>query len=330
MFWLIIFLLIGIAALITGASALINGSAGLAKRYKISTFVIGLTLVAFGTSLPELAISIFGSISNSSGLVVGNIVGSNIANIALILGLSSLIRPLRFDNPKMVRYEIPYIILAGMVLFFLGYDQIFQNHGVIFNRLTLGDGLILLLFFLIFSFYVFGNLKSGQILESQIQKEEKISARDPIWKLYLKIFLGMIGVIGGGKLIVDNGVLLAHSLGVSEMLIGFSVIAIGTSLPEIVTSLVSMFKKQEEIAIGTIIGSNVINVFFILGTASVLHPIEFTIPELFDVFSMMIISVLLFIFAYFRKQLSKFSGSVFLILYAVYMVFVFYRDIFWR
>ncbi len=328
MFWIIIFLLVGFAALIKGASSLIDGSAGLARIYKIPNFIIGLTLVAFGTSLPELAISIFGSISGNSGLVVGNIVGSNIANIALILGLASLIRPLRFDNPKMVRYEIPYIILAGLVLFFLGFDQIFQNHGVSFNRLTLGDGLILLLFFVIFSFYVFGNLKSGQILESQVEKKEKISARDPQWKLYLKTLLGLVGVVGGGKLIVDNGVLLAHSLGVSEMLIGLTLIAVGTSLPEIVTSLVSMAKRQEDIAIGTIIGSNVINTFFILGISSSLRPIELTSAELFDVFFMIAVSVLLFLFAYFRKQLSKLSGTVFLVLYAVYIVFAVYRDIF--
>lgn len=328
MFWSIIFLLVGFAVLIKGASALIDSSAGLAKIYKIPTFVIGLTLVAFGTSLPELTVSIFGSVSGNSGLVVGNIVGSNIANVALILGLTAFIRPLRFENPKMVRYEIPYIILAGLVLFFLGFDQIFQNHGVSFNRLTLGDGLILLLFFVIFSFYVFGNLKSGQILESQVEKKEKISARDPVWKLYLKTFIGLIGVIGGGKLVVDNGVLLAHGLGVSEMLIGLTIIAVGTSLPEIVTSLVSMLKRQEDIAIGTIIGSNVINIFLILGISSVIRPIELTSAELFDVFFMIAVSVLLFLFAYFRKQLSKLSGSVFLILYAVYIAFAVYRDLF--
>lgn len=328
MFWSIIFLLVGFAVLIKGASALIDSSAGLAKIYKIPTFVIGLTLVAFGTSLPELTISIFGSVSGNSGLVVGNIVGSNIANVALILGLTAFIRPLRFENPKMVRYEIPYIILAGLVLFFLGFDQIFQNHGVSFNRLTLGDGLILLLFFVIFSFYVFGNLKSGQILESQVEKKEKISARDPVWKLYLKTFIGLIGVIGGGKLVVDNGVLLAHGLGVSEMLIGLTIIAVGTSLPEIVTSLVSMLKRQEDIAIGTIIGSNVINIFLILGISSVIRPIELTSAELFDVFFMIAVSILLFLFAYFRKQLSKLSGSVFLILYAVYIAFAVYRDLF--
>lgn len=328
MFWSIIFLLVGFAVLIKGASALIDSSAGLAKIYKIPTFVIGLTLVAFGTSLPELTISIFGSVSGNSGLVVGNIVGSNIANVALILGLTAFIRPLRFENPKMVRYEIPYIILAGLVLFFLGFDQIFQNHGVSFNRLTLGDGLILLLFFVIFSFYVFGNLKSGQILESQVEKKEKISSRDPIWKLYLKTFIGLVGVIGGGKLVVDNGVLLAHGLGVSEMLIGLTIIAVGTSLPEIVTSLVSIFKRQEDIAIGTIIGSNVINIFLILGISSVIRPIELTSAELFDVFFMIAVSVLLFLFAYFRKQLSKLSGSVFLILYAVYIAFAVYRDLF--
>jgi cation:H+ antiporter len=327
MFWSVLFLVIGFAALIRGASALIDGSAGLARRYRISNFVIGLTLVAFGTSLPELAISLFASISGSSGLIVGNIVGSNIANVALILGLVALIRPLRFENPKMSRYEIPYIILAGLVLFFLGFDQIFQNHGVSFNRLTLGDGLILLLFFIIFLFYIFGNLKTGQILESQLEKKEKISGREPIWKLYLETFLGFVGVVGGGKLIVDNSLVIAHGLGVSEMLIGLTIVAVGTSLPEMVTSVVSVYKKQEDLAVGTIIGSNVINIFLILGLASVFRPIELTTQELFDVFSMISMTILLFFFAYFRKQLTKISGSVFLILYFVYIVFAVYRDV---
>jgi len=327
MFWSIIFLLVGFAALIRGASALIDGSAGLSKRYRISNFIIGLTLVAFGTSLPEFIISVFASVSGSSGLIVGNIVGSNMANIALVLGLVALIRPLRFVNPKMTRYEIPYIILAGLVLFFLGYDQIFQNHGVTFNRLTLGDGLVLLLFFIIFLFYIFGNLKTGQILESQLKKKEKISGRDPIWKLYLEILLGLLGLIGGGKLVVDNSLVIAYNLGVSEMLIGLTIIAIGTSLPEIITSIVSVYKKQEDLALGTIIGSNVINIFLILGLSAVFRPIEMTTMELFDVVSMIFISILLFFFAYFRKQLTKISGSFFLILYVVYIVFAVYRDL---
>ncbi len=328
MFWTFFFFILGLAVLLKGSEFLIDGSAGLAKRFRISPFIVGITIVALGTSLPELFVSILAALKQESGLVIGNIVGSNIANIALIPGISAMIRPLRFDNPKIVRYEIPYVILAGLVLFLLGFDEVFQNHGLpVINSLTLGDGLIMLLFFTIFIFYIFGNLKIGKALESQAERKEKITGKEPLSKLIFLLIGGLLAAVGGGKLVVDNAVSIAQFLGVSETTIGLTIVAMGTSLPDISASVIAVAKKREDIGIGNLIGSNVINVFLVLGLTTFITQLTLGTFELFDVFFMIGLSILLFLFAYFRKQLTKISGVTFLILYVVYIIFVLYRDV---
>lgn len=324
-FWIIFFFLFGFAVLIKGADIFVEGSAGMARRLRIPDFFIGVTLVALGTSLPELMVSLIAGFSNSSQLVIGNVIGSNIANIALILGICGLIKNIKIQPDTLIKRDIPFIILSGVVLFILGFDQIFQNHGVSYNRLTMGDGLILLSFFIIFLFYIFGNLKSSQSLEAKIQEKEKVHAKENVFQLLMKIVGGLVAVIGGGKLVVDTALEMANLLGVSQSVIGLTIVAIGTSLPEAVTTIVAVLKKKEEIAMGNIIGSNTLNVFFILGIVATVTPLELSTSMMIDMLIMIIISIVLFIIGYFRKAVEKYSGISLLISYSAYLLFIILR-----
>jgi cation:H+ antiporter len=328
MFFLLLFLLAGLGILAKGADVFIDGCAGLARRFRIPDFIVGLTLVAIGTSLPEFIVSLIAGFSKSNELVIGNIVGSNIANIALILGIACVIKPIRLDTKSIINRDIPFVVLASLVLLVLGFDQFFQNNGVTFNRLTFGDGLILLTFLVIFLFYVFGNLRSGRVLESAMENKEKIYAKESLSKLALQIIGGLLAVIGGGKLVVDNAVSLAQVLHISETIIGLTVVAIGTSLPEAVTTIVAVLKKKEDMAVGTIIGSNSLNIFFILGVSAALNPIEFPKIALTDMAVMIAFTLLLFVFAFFRKKISKLSGASFVALYVAYIAFITWRELY--
>lgn len=327
LFWIIFFFLLGLGVLIKGADIFVDGSAGLAKRLKISDFFIGITLVALGTSLPELIVSLLAGFSNSGQLVIGNIIGSNIANIALILGICGFIKTVKIQPDTLIKREIPFIILSGIVLFVLGFDQIFQNHNVAFNRLTMGDGIILLSFFVIFLFYIFGNFKSSQALESEMEQKEKTFSKESVLHLSIKIIGGLLAVIGGGKLVVDNAINLAGFLGVSQGIIGLTIVAIGTSLPEAVTTIVAVRKQKEEIAIGNIIGSNTLNVFFILGIVATFAPLELSPAMMIDMAVMIAMSILLFLIGYFRKEIGRFSGVALLTSYAAYLLFISLREL---
>lgn len=325
-FWTIFFFLLGLAVLIKGADFFVDGSAGLARKLRVSDFFIGVTLVALGTSLPEFMVSLIAGFSHSSELVIGNIIGSNIANIALILGICGIIRVVKIKPDTLAKRDIPFIILSGIILLILGFDRIFQNHGVNFNRLTIGDGLILLSFFIIFLFYIYADFKSSRSLEAAVEEKEKIHAKESLLRLLIMIFGGLFAVIGGGKLVVDNAISLAALLGVSQSIIGLTIVAVGTSLPEAVTTIVAFTKRNEEIAVGNIIGSNTLNVFFVLGVVATFTPLELSAAMMVDMMIMITVSILLFFIGYFRKEIGKLSGVAFLAYYAAYMIFIVLRE----
>lgn len=325
LFWTIFFFLLGLAVLIKGADIFVDGSAGLARKFRIPEFIIGVTLVALGTSLPEFIVSLIAGFSNSGELVIGNIIGSNIANVALILGICGIMKTIHIHPDTLMKRGIPFIILSGIILFILGFDQIFQNHGVTFNRLTMGDGLILLSFFIIFIFYIFADLKRSRSLKTAV-KEKGFYAKENISKLAFMFIGGLLGVMGGGKLIVDNAIILASLLGISQGVIGLTIIAIGTSLPEAVTTIVAIRKNKQEIAIGNIIGSNTLNIFFILGVVATVTPLEISPIMMTDILIMIIISVFLFLVGYFIKALGKYSGMAFIASYSAYILFVVIRE----
>jgi cation:H+ antiporter len=326
-FWSILLIVLGFVLLIKGAEFFIDGSAGLARRLKISNFVIGLTLVALGTSFPELTVSVIAGISGGEQLAIGNIVGSNIVNIALILGLCGLLRQVEVKSDTLVKYDLPFVILASVVLLILGFDRYFQNNHVNFDRLTLGDGFILLIFLVIFLYYIYGNLKSVQAMEQNVEQIEKEQSKESVLKLVLYIAGGLLALVGGGKIAVDNAIILAGLLGASQTIIGLTIVAIGTSLPEAVTTIMAVIKKKEEIAIGNIIGSNVLNIFLILGIVSVISPLELPSFLVIDMLILLALSILLFVYIFFRRKLDKYLGFFLLSSYIAYFVFIYMREV---
>jgi len=248
----IILVIIGFAFLIFGANWLVDGASALAKKYKVSDLAIGLTIVAFGTSAPELVVNIIGSSKGFSDIVLGNIVGSNNFNLFIILGISGLILPIKVQSSTAWK-EIPISLFAAVVLLFFINDFKFSEPSYL-SRI---DGFIMLVFFLLFLFYVFNQMKNDlNVHTDTVQKS--------IYKIWGLIIIGLSGLIIGGQFVVLNSVNIANSLGVSEKIIGLTIVAAGTSLPELVTSIVAATKKNSDIAIGNVIGSNIFNILLVL------------------------------------------------------------------
>lgn len=314
----IILFILGLALLLKGADFLVDGASSLAKKLKISLIVIGLTIVAFGTSTPELVVNIFASVRGSAEIAIGNIVGSNIANILLILGVSAVIFPLLVKH-NTVWKEIPLTLLATMSLFVLANDFVIDK--IYPSLLTRSDGVILLFFFIIFIYYTFGIAK----IEDR-QKNQIIEYSLP--KSIGRVILGLIALVLGGKWVVDSAVDFSRFFGVSESLIGLTIVAVSTSLPELATSAVAAFKKNSDIAVGNIVGSNIFNIFFILGISSIIRPLPFN-PEINnpDIFVVLLASILLFVAMFTGKKfnLERWQGAGFLIVYALYIGYLIWR-----
>ena len=261
----ILFLVGGLALILVGANALTDGAAAVAKRFNISDLVIGLTIVAFGTSAPELVISSMAALGGSAEMAIGNVVGSNIFNVLMIIGVTSCVMPIKVEQGIMSK-EIPLVILASLVITALANDILFD--GGASNIISRIDGLILLGFFLIFLRYTFAIARNG----GDEAEGEKIKEM-PIWKSVLFIAAGLAGLIYGGELFVDGASGIATALGVSESIIGLTIVACGTSLPELATSVTAALKKNPGIAIGNVIGSNLFNIFFVLGCSATISPL---------------------------------------------------------
>lgn len=326
MFLEMILILLGFFLLIKGADWLVDGASSLAKRLNVSDLVIGLTVVAFGTSAPELAVSAISSWSGNADIAIANIVGSNIANVLLILGVASIITPLVVTKGTVWK-EIPLSLLAVVLVGIMSADAIIDSTS--FSALTRIDGLVLLSFFVIFIYYTFGLAKSEASGQDELGKQAKEGAGSPTKLFSSLIFLtiGLVGVVLGGKLVVDNAVSIAQLMGISASLIGLTIVALGTSLPELVTSIVAALKKNADIAVGNVVGSNIFNVFLILGVSSVINPLNISISGLFDIAMAIFASLLLFIFMFVGRKriLQRWQGGFFLISYFAYMIFLVFR-----
>lgn len=306
---------VGFVLIIKGADMLVDNSSLLAKKFNIPEIVIGLTIVAFGTSAPELAVNILASINGNTEIAIANILGSNIANILLILGISAIIYPLSVKK-ETVWKEIPLSLLAAILVGFMANDALID--GMSFSSLTRIDGFILLSFFIIFLYYIVSLSQSG----NGDELEEIVNAKDKsVFVLLVLIVIGLVGLIIGGKLVVDSSVAVALAWGVSQSLIGLTIVAIGTSLPELFTSVVAAYKKKPDIAIGNVVGSNIFNIFWILGLSSVINPLPFPSASNVDILMTMIASALLFLFMFIGKKhlLEKWQGVLFLIVYFIYI-----------
>ena len=302
--------------LIKGADYLVEGSSSIGKRLGLTPLFIGLTIVAFGTSAPELFVNIVASFQGNAGIAVGNILGSNIANILLILGTAALITPLVVQT-NTINKEIPLSFLAVVVLGVLVNDVFFDNAA--HNILGRGDGFILIAFFIIFMYYAAG-MRRAESQEMSIKEYKKSIS-------WLMIAGGLAGLGLGSKWIVDGATVIAQQAGFSEALVGLSIIAIGTSLPELAASSVAAYKGKTDIAIGNVVGSNIFNIFWVLGLSSIIRPIEFSPSLNFDILMVVVATILLLIFLYIGKRqvLQRREGYLFLILYLAYIAFLFYR-----
>ncbi|MGL5681561.1 MAG: calcium/sodium antiporter [Marinifilaceae bacterium] len=311
--WLsIVFLIVGLACLVKGADMLVDGGSALAQRLKVPAMVIGLTVVAFGTSTPELVVSTMSAVQGSPTLGLGNILGSNIFNILIVLGITAAICPLRV-NSSTTWVEVPLTLLAAIMILIMSWNGEFGAFKTdVINR---PDGLILICFFIIFMAYTFNLAKTGNVESPEI-KEMKL------WKSILFIIIGLAGLVGGGELLVKGAVNIAHRWGVSERVIGLTIVAIGTSLPELVTSIMAARKGSVDLAIGNVIGSNLFNAFLILGITTTITPIAVNQDILFDILVNIGASLLLFlaIFVGRGRKVSRWEGILFVACYVAYSI----------
>ena len=308
----ILFLLGGMALILLGANGLTDGSSSVAKRFGISDLVIGLTIVAFGTSAPELMVSLVSSIKGSAQLAIGNVVGSNIFNILMIVGLTAVVMPIKVQK-NTITNEIPLVLLSSLALVACASDIVLD--GGVGNVIGRGDGILLLLFFAIFMRYTFSIAKS-----SGEESGEQIKLM-PIWKSLLFIVLGLAGLIVGGQLFVDGASGIARSLGVSESVIGLTLVAGGTSLPELATSVVAAVKKKPGIAIGNVIGSNLFNIFLVLGASATVSPLPLGNIGISDMLMLVVSSVLFWAAGWFFKDktITRVEGAIMVALYVGYI-----------
>ncbi len=323
-----ILLVVGLFILIKGANWLVDGSSAIALRFKISPIVIGLTIVAFGTSSPELLVSVTSALSGNAEIALGNVLGSNIVNILLILGISALIYPLSV-NKNTTWKEIPMSFLGALVVLVLGVQTLLDEHRLslsalnseeVIGSLTFSNGLILLFFFIIFLYYTFGIAKASSDQEPEIKKMKN-------WQAYVLVLLGLVALGLGSKLFVDNAVTIAKSLGVSELFIGLTIVALGTSMPELVTNIIAARKKQVELVIGNVVGSNIFNIFFILGVTALIQTIPLTGENLADILVLFATTLLLFLFVFvFKKRtISRIEGAFMIVCYVLYLTFLIIR-----
>lgn len=309
----LLLLLLGFIPLIYGANILVDGASSLAKKMNVPNIVIGLTVVAFGTSAPEMIVNVFASVSGDSAIVLGNVMGSNIFNVLGILGISALIYPLAVRKTT-TWIEVPLSLLSAIIVLVLANDIFIDRANV--SVLSRIDGLVMLAFFIIFLAYNIVLSRSGKIVDEAIAVKSYF-----VGQSVMLIIAGLLLLVLGGKIIVTFATDLAQSFGISERIIAITIVSIGTSLPELATSVIAARKKNVDIAIGNIVGSNIFNVFLILGLSAVINPVFIQQISNFDMLVNIAASVLLFIFIFTGKGrgLDRREGAIFIGLYVAYV-----------
>lgn len=296
-------LALGFSMLVKGADWFVDGTSGMARKLGIPQLVVGLTIVAMGTSTPEAAVSITAALKNNAGIAIGNVIGSNILNILIILGVTAVITTVAIQKSTLY-VEIPYMLVVTIVLILMGLD----------GKVSRIEGILLWGMFLIYLAYLYYLAKKG--------KEEKEKVEESIWKLIVSAILGGVIVVWGSDITVDAATKIAQILGMSERFIGLTIVALGTSLPELVTSVTAARKGNADIAIGNIVGSNIFNILFVIGTAALIIPVPFTTGFLMDGVIAIMAGVLLWIAVFWKMELRRSWGIVMLAAYAAYFVYL--------
>jgi cation:H+ antiporter len=319
MFVKLLLLILGFALLLKGADWLVSGASSLAKRFRISELAIGLTIVAFGTSAPELVVSVMGALDGHNEVVMGNVIGSNNFNLFIILGFAGLMQPLWVQHSTVWR-EIPYSLLAVVLLWLLANDSLLWNGPSQIGRL---DSLLLLLLFVLFLSYVYRSLRREKAFPEAESSTKSFSTK----KSSILILVGLAGLVLGGRLVIDQALAIAYYLQVDERIIGLTVVAAGTSLPELATSVVAALRKRADLAVGNIIGSNIFNIFFVLGTSALIRPVGFNSAFNLELYILMAGTVFVFVamFTGGRQRLDRWEAFFLLAIYLLYSYY-FYTD----
>ncbi len=306
-------LLMGLVLLYKGADWLIDGASSIAKKFGVSPLVIGLTIVAFGTSTPELIANVIAALQEKPEIPIGNVIGSNIFNILFILGLSAIIRPL-IVNESTVWKEIPFAFLATIVLFVMSNKKFFSGAE---NVLTETDGILLLLFFAVFLYYIY------ELMKKTTKTSERVITRDSNIKLVLFMIGGLTALVVGGEFTINSSITIARNLGLSEFLIASTIVAVGTSLPELTTSILAAIRGKIDLSVGNIIGSNIFNIFFIMGVSSLASPLNVPNVAFLDFLVMITATILLFAFMFSGKKhkVDRWEGLMFVLMYVAYLIF---------
>jgi len=311
----LLYSVLGFIPLIFGANWLVNGASAIAKKRNISNLVIGLTIVAFGTSAPELVVNVLSAVSGNSGFSFGNVIGSNVINILVILGLSAIIYPMAVKSPT-IWIEIPLCLLSALILLVIANDGFLDFSSN--NMVSRTDGILLIAFFFVFIYYSYYAMKRGD-------EDHPIEVKEmDVKKSVLLVVAGMVLLAGGGQVIVYFASEFAVEYGIPDRIIGLTILSVGTSLPELTTSVVAALKKNVDISIGNIIGSNIFNAFLILGVSSTIHPIPIDMGSNLDLLINIVATLLIFIFVFTRKgrMIDRLEGAVMVAMYAGYMYYV--------
>lgn len=318
-----VLLIIGFVLLVKGADIFVDGSSGIAKFLKIPSIVIGLTIVAFGTSAPEAAVSIIAGINGSNDIAVGNVIGSNMFNLLGVLGISALISPVRVDG-QIIKKEFPFMLAATAVFALAAFDTILGTGEI--NSISRSEAFILLILMGIFLYsvitFALRSRKENEASETESDNEKKPKS---LLKCIVFTVLGLAGIVLGGQLVVDNASKIAQQFGMSETLVGLTIVAVGTSLPELVTSIVAARKGESDIAIGNVVGSNVFNILFVLAASAAITPMNINSQGLTDLLILFGISLLAYVFCITNKTINRVEGGVLTAMYAGYMAFAIIR-----
>ena len=315
----ILLLVLGFALLVKGADWFVDGAAGIATKFGIPQLVIGLTIVAMGTSAPEAAVSITAAFAGNAEITIGNIVGSNVLNILIILGITALVYPVAVQKSSLV-FDIPVVLFATAILFVLGYD----------GNISRLDGIIMLVAFVAYLFFLFWDAKRPKKLESaEVKKEEAENEETKnegknlsLPKAVIFTVIGLVLIVAGSNFVVKSATFIATALGLSQRFIGLTIVALGTSLPELFTSVTAAMKKNSDIAVGNIVGSNIFNILFIVGLSGLIIPVPFAPAFRFDTLISGVAAILLLLCSLPKKRLSRIAGIFFLICYAVYFYMI--------
>lgn len=324
--WMYVWLVVGFVLLVKGADFFVEGSSSVAKRLRIPSMIIGLTIVSMGTSLPEAAVSIAASVTGNNAMAVSNVVGSNIFNLMVVCGACALFAPLTVQVNTLKR-EFPFSIVVTVLLLGLGY------WGMSVGRI---DGMVFLVIFIAFLVWMVRSAMAARKTETLTGIQagaaagteaavEPVGKILPVWQCLLYILGGAAAIALGGDLVVDAASGIAGQFGLSQNLIGLTIVAMGTSLPELVTSLVAAHKKEVDMALGNVIGSNIFNILFVLGMAATISPIAFNMENVIDIIILLCMSVVVLGFAWSKKKLTRWEGAVMLLAYAGYMAYIIAR-----